>query len=52
MLEFMCKVKGKLSKIQIQISSKILNNILTAKEDRINKVSLGYKMSLTNLTIR
>ena len=52
MLEFMCKVKGKLSKIQIQISSKILSSILTAIEDRINKVSLGYKMSLINLTIR
>ncbi len=40
----MCKVKGRLNKIRIQISFKIHSNILIVKEDLINKVSLDCKM--------
>lgn len=40
----MCKVKGKLNKIQILILYKTHNNILIVKEDLINKVNLDCKM--------
>ena len=41
----MFKVRDKPNKMPMQISFKILSCILTAREDRINKANLDYKMS-------